>query len=105
MKKLTWIFSVIVVTAILLSACAAQATPTPTTAATSSSSGNTSAIADGKTLLDSRCTTCHSTAKVATQHLTSDQWKQVVENMISKGAVLSADEETVLVQYLADNFK
>jgi ABC-type glycerol-3-phosphate transport system substrate-binding protein len=101
MRKFARLFLVIILAALLLGACAAQTTAPATTSASS----NTSAVADGKTLLDTRCTACHSTAKVVTQHLTSDQWKQVVDNMISKGATLSADEETVLVQYLADNFK
>jgi cytochrome c5 len=71
---------------------------------TSSSSGSTTS-ADGKTLLETRCTSCHTLAKVVNLKGTADQWKQVVDQMVQRGAVLSPDEETVLVQYLAANFK
>jgi hypothetical protein len=35
----------------------------------------------------------------------ASQWQAVVTDMVNRGAVLSADEQQVLVQYLAANFK
>jgi hypothetical protein len=37
--------------------------------------------------------------------MTAARWQQEVNQMVQRGAVLSSTEETVLVQYLADNFK
>jgi cytochrome c5 len=76
-----------------------------TTAPTSSSSGSSTTTQDGKTLLESRCTVCHSINKVTNNKGTADEWKRVVDDMIKRGAVLSADEKTVLLQYLAEKYK
>ena len=76
-----------------------------TIAATSSSSSTSASVADGKTLLETRCVSCHTLAKVVTQKMTAARWQQEVNQMVQRGAVLSSTEETVLVQYLADNFK
>jgi len=91
--------------------CTSPASPTATaqpatgsSAITSTDTGAASA-SDGKTLLESRCVSCHTLARIVNQKASADQWKQVVDQMIQRGAVLNANEETVLVQYLADNFK
>jgi cytochrome c5 len=73
-------------------------------ATTASGTSSTTAI-DGKTLLNTRCISCHTLAKVVNAKGTADQWKRQVDQMVQRGAVLSSDEETVLVQYLAANFK
>ena len=79
--------------------------PAATASVTNPTVGSTAAIADGKTLLETRCTACHTLARVVTVKASAAQWKQTVDMMIQRGAVLTPDEETVLVQYLADNFK
>jgi len=79
--------------------------PAATASVTNPTGGSTAAIADGKTLLETRCTACHTLARVVTVKASAAQWKQTVDMMIQRGAVLTPDEETVLVQYLADNFK
>ena len=76
----------------------------PTVAATAGSPTNPSTVADGKTLLETRCTTCHTLAKIVNAQGTAAQWQQVVDQMIQRGAVLTPDEESILVQYLAANF-
>ncbi len=65
----------------------------------------TSSAMDGKTLFESRCTSCHSLARAQSKSATADQWKVTVDRMIGHGAVLTVEEETVLIQYLAENFK
>jgi cytochrome c5 len=101
MKKILVFICLFVLLSILLAACSSNTSSTPSPA-TSSSNGQ---VADGKTLLETRCVGCHTLAQVVNRTGDASQWKKAVDNMINRGAVLSADEETVLVQYLAANFK
>ena len=75
----------------------------PAPAADSSSSESTTI--DGKALLESRCTVCHSLDRVQSKSATADQWQSTVNKMIQNGAKLSEEEAVVLVKYLAENFK
>ena len=79
---------------ILVSCASAQQTTT--------SSGSAS---DGQSLMQERCSVCHSLDRVTSAHKTSDQWKTTVDRMISHGANLTSQEEQALVGYLAQNYK
>ena len=61
-----------------------------------------SSVSDGKTLLEKRCSTCHSTSKVTNATKTRAEWEQTVTRMIGKGARLSDSEKAELVNYLAE---
>ncbi|HEY5270133.1 MAG TPA: hypothetical protein VII97_07335 [Anaerolineales bacterium] len=67
-----------------------------------SSSGNSS---NGQTLMQERCSVCHSTDRVTSAHKTVDQWTTTVERMVSRGAQLNAQEQQTLIDYLAANYK
>ena len=84
---------------LVLTACNKPSTSEPTSAP------NQSAVVDGKTLLETRCTACHTLDRVNEKQATADQWQATVTKMISNGAKLTNEEEAILVQYLADNFK
>ena len=77
-----------------------------TACSSGSPSGSTSqeATLDGATLLEERCAVCHPLSRVTAKHLSSDEWKSVVDSMVKRGASLTADEETVLIDYLAANY-
>jgi cytochrome c5 len=64
----------------------------------------TSAVMDGKALLQDRCNVCHSLDYIYSSRGTRDQWAQLVAIMISNGAMLNQQEEQILVDYLAKNF-
>lgn len=64
-----------------------------------------SQVLSGADLMGSRCTVCHSLSRVTSAAKTFDEWQSTVSRMITKGAALSAEEEGVLVQYLADTYK
>ena len=81
----------------LLAACGSSGSST-----SSSSGGGTS---DGATLMQTRCSVCHSLTRVTSAQKTTDQWKTTVDRMISKGAQLSPAEEQTLINYLAQNYK
>ena len=109
-KNLLSAFFILCCIAFLIVGCTSTASPTATvqpatgTSITSTNTGAASA-SNGKTLLETRCVSCHTLAKVVNQKASADQWKQIVDQMVQRGAVLNSEEETVLVQYLADNFK
>jgi mono/diheme cytochrome c family protein len=68
---------------------------------TASSAGSS----DGQTLLQERCSVCHSSDRVTSAHKTADQWTATVERMVSHGAQLTTQEQQTLVDYLAANYK
>jgi hypothetical protein len=58
-------------------------------------------VADGPTLLSSRCSTCHSPQRGQTTKRTAAEWEQIVTRMVGKGAKVNNAEKAVLVEYLA----
>jgi len=60
--------------------------------------------ADGATLLQERCSVCHTTDRITQARKTSAEWDTTVTRMIGKGAQLSSEEKTVLVDYLAATY-
>jgi uncharacterized lipoprotein YajG len=79
------------------------------TACSSGSSGSTSTpvattALDGATLVQQRCSRCHPLSRVTTARHTATEWQSIVNQMISRGAKLSPDEESVVVSYLAATY-
>ena len=58
-------------------------------------------VADGPTLLNSRCSNCHSPQRGLTTRKTPAEWEQTVTRMIGKGAKVNNAEKAVLVDYLS----
>lgn len=105
MKKFYLLVLSLLIAILVLTSCTQANPATPTTSDSNAASPTSAAALDGKTLLETRCTACHSLARVASAKGDAAQWQQVVDLMIQKGAQLNADEEKVLVEYLAANFK
>jgi cytochrome c5 len=57
-----------------------------------------------KKVLEDVCTACHDLDLVSDQHLSKDEWQQVVTSMVAKGASLSDKDMPVLVDYLAKTY-
>ena len=76
------------------------ATPTPpaTTAQPAPPPG------PGLTIINTKCSVCHTTASVFSQHRSPDDWAATVQLMVDRGADLSPDETNVVIGYLAENF-
>jgi quinohemoprotein amine dehydrogenase len=85
---------------LLAGALLASCRPTSPSATSPSSS-----ISSGQTLMQQRCSVCHSLSRIETTHKTTDQWKTTVDRMISHGAQLTPQEEQTLIDYLAQNYK
>jgi mono/diheme cytochrome c family protein len=90
------IFIFLLVGTFLISCGSNNATPNV------SSGGST---LDGQTLMQQRCSVCHSLDRVTTAHKSLDQWTVSVQRMIAHGAQLNSQEEQTLVAYLAATYK
>ena len=93
--SLTIALFIVVLAGTILSACGS-------TSPASNSSGGSSASA---ALMQERCSVCHSLTRVTSAHHTADEWKATVDRMINHGAQLTPQEETTLIDYLAQNYK
>lgn len=90
-----WMAILFISLVMMISACSpgpSSKTPAPT------------AVPDGATLLQERCSRCHPLARVERSHHNADEWKTIVDSMIGRGAMLTPEEETVVIEYLAANF-
>ena len=56
---------------------------------------------EGRELVAVECMTCHDLMNVKAQKLTKDEWKDVVNNMVSYGAKLNDAQVTSVTDYLA----
>jgi len=59
---------------------------------------------DGESLLQERCTGCHSLGRVEQARKTAADWQKTVERMVAKGAVLNAEEQAAVIKYLAETY-
>jgi cytochrome c2 len=71
------------------------------TSKTTSSGGSS----DGQTLMQERCSVCHSIGRVTSAHKTAAEWTVTLGRMVSHGAQLNAQEQQTLIAYLAANYK
>lgn len=62
------------------------------------------ASASGLSLLQSRCTVCHSLDRVTRKTESLDEWRAIVANMVSRGANLTPAEQSILTEYLAATY-
>ena len=59
---------------------------------------------DGAALLEERCATCHGLDRTTSARKTREQWEQTVTRMVAKGAELNAEEQDILIAYLAETY-
>jgi len=65
---------------------------------------STASATDGASLLEARCTVCHSIDRVKKAKKTRDQWAQTVTGMVGKGAQLNAVEKAMAIDYLSTTY-
>ena len=85
---------VLLVLGIVLAACGGAQEP-------ASGSG---AELDGKTLVEERCTKCHSLETVTGAKKSPDGWQSNVERMIGHGAQLDEAEKAAVIDYLSETY-
>ena len=71
----------------------------PSTPATGSMPGF-----DGQTLLQERCTACHSLARIEGTGKDAEEWQATINRMVEKGAVLTEEEINLLSEFLSTNY-
>ena len=104
---LGWLLIVIgLVVLVVLTACGSGSTqPTQAPPASQPTAAVTVAPAlDGATVLETRCSTCHSADRAKQAKKTQEQWDQTVTRMIANGAKLTDAEKAALVEYLAKTY-
>jgi cytochrome c5 len=87
--SLTCAIILILLIGTLLVSCGTSATPAPL---------------DGQTLMQERCSVCHSLDRVTSAHKTADQWTVSVDRMVARGAQLTTQEQQTLIAFLAANY-
>jgi len=93
----------LVIMAALVACNAGSSQPTQVPAAATAPPSEKPAL-DAATLLDTRCSTCHSADKAKQAQKTREQWVQTVTRMAGKGAQLTEAEKTALLDYLAKTY-
>ncbi len=58
----------------------------------------------GKELVQDRCSACHDLDLLYAEHDSKQQWAQIVNNMVSRGATGTSEELATIIDYLAANF-
>jgi len=58
----------------------------------------------GKELVETRCSVCHDLERVAVIKRPKRDWPTIVANMVSRGAVATADESQAIAAYLVAHF-
>ncbi len=59
---------------------------------------------NGRDLVASRCASCHALNILSANPHTADEWSEVAEKMVQRGAKASDDELDIMVDYLAKSF-
>jgi cytochrome c5 len=99
--KIRPLILLILLFAFLLAACG---TPASSAAPSTGAGQPSTTVSDGATLLQERCTVCHSSDRITSAHKTADGWKTTVLRMVGKGASLNAQEQQTLIDYLAQTY-
>ena len=59
---------------------------------------------DVEVLLGQRCASCHTHTIVSNFSYSLEEWTEVIDVMVKKGATLSDEEKAAMIQYLADTY-
>jgi hypothetical protein len=97
MNKTRIVFGSILLLVVLslgLAACGAQDPPP---------SGGSASL-DGKTLVEERCTECHSLSTVTGAAKSRAAWQSTVDRMIGHGARLNNAEKEAVINYLSEAY-
>ena len=88
-KSILMTVLLLVVVLLSVSACSNSAAP--------ASTNGTDVV---KALIDERCSACHSANIVYRANYDQAGWSDVIDNMVQRGAVVSADEKAQMIDWL-----
>ena len=58
----------------------------------------------GEKLARVRCAVCHGFDRVEDEEASAEEWEEIVDEMIEKGAILNEEERDAVVTYLAETY-
>ncbi len=102
MKKAILFGILIIVLALVIAACAPAATQAPASDGNTTTSGST---ADGKAIVEAKCTQCHTLQRVTSATKSEADWTKTVNRMMGKGLKLDDAEKQAVIAYLAETYK
>lgn len=88
----------------LLAACGSSASLQTTEPPQETQSLTSFPASDGAALVQERCTVCHSVGNVTRARKTRERWEQTIVWMVDMGAQLNEDEQTILIEHLAETY-
>lgn len=59
---------------------------------------------EGKAAIEASCTLCHGLGYITQSSRSAAEWRNLVSDMVSRGAPLTKDEFETVLQYLATHF-
>ncbi len=59
---------------------------------------------EGRDTVQARCTVCHAASMITARHRTPQQWSDVVDQMVGKGAQVSDEDYPVIIAYLTRSY-
>lgn len=66
--------------------------------------GVASAAVDAESVVSGKCTACHSAERIRESELTEDEWTDLVDEEIDRGAQLSRAERAAVVEWLTEKY-
>jgi cytochrome c5 len=90
-------FAILLAASLFLIGCTTHTSKTVTTIASTKAPSAT----EGKNLVETKCTVCHNTKRIYLEKANADKWGKIVDEMITKGAVVNIEERTKIIGYLA----
>ena len=101
MKRILLSAFILLLVSVLLIGCSATDQSTTVTATNTPSSSES---LDGKKLVETRCTVCHSLDRATSFSGSTNDWTRVVDDMLKKGANLGNTEKETVINYLAETY-
>ncbi len=95
MKYKVQIILVIMMLAMILAGCGAGQSDVETEPETA---------IDVEALLEQRCVSCHTHTIVSNFSYSLEEWTEVIDDMVNRGATLSDEEKAAMIQYLVDTY-
>jgi cytochrome c5 len=62
----------------------------------------TEEVIDAAALIDDRCTMCHTADRIESEKGDAEDWEEIVDEMVGKGAKLDDEERAALITYLTE---
>jgi cytochrome c5 len=73
-------------------------------AAIALAAGQDDSASKAEKIVNTTCISCHDMRPIQTKALDADGWKNIVDSMIAKGAMVNTGDIPMVVSYLEDNF-